>query len=129
MNASKARAWLLNVIFCLFLSKLAHCANGGFVTKLENAVDALHRKGFAHGDLRQRNILVDHDGQIKFIDFTTGARIRRRKLYPIDWSNEVLQMLRSMLGVKDTLNIRIDDKADRALLKHTVATAPVYHCH
>jgi 5'-AMP-activated protein kinase catalytic alpha subunit len=43
------------------------------------AVDYLHRNKVAHRDLKPENILIDHDKQLKVIDFGLSALYEGRK--------------------------------------------------
>lgn len=38
-------------------------------TKLQNALNILHREGYVHGDFRAPNILINKNGDVRIIDF------------------------------------------------------------
>lgn len=45
-----------------------------FTEKLRMAIETLHAKGFVHGDLREPNVLVTKEGDVKIIDFDWSGR-------------------------------------------------------
>ncbi|RDX56382.1 hypothetical protein OH76DRAFT_381468 [Lentinus brumalis] len=49
--------------------------------KPQHAVDVLHRRGFVHGDLRWRNVLVAEDGRVSLLRFDWAGRIGEAR-YP-----------------------------------------------
>ena len=46
-----------------------HCQDRRLDSKLRTAIQTLHDMKFVHGDLREPNILVTEDGDVKIIDF------------------------------------------------------------
>lgn len=53
--------------------RLADELGTGFFEELTTAVEEMHRRGVAHGDLRRRNILVTPDRKPRLIDFETAV--------------------------------------------------------
>ncbi|PCC71514.1 Predicted ATPase [Nannocystis exedens] len=45
--------------------------------QLADIVDAVHRRGVLHKDIKPRNILVDHAGQVQVIDFGIASEVPR----------------------------------------------------
>ncbi|MCY1061214.1 AAA family ATPase [Nannocystis sp. SCPEA4] len=45
--------------------------------QLAEIVDAIHRRGVLHKDIKPRNILVDHAGQVQVIDFGIASAVPR----------------------------------------------------
>jgi hypothetical protein len=45
------------------------------VTRLREGLEALHREGVVHGDVREANILVDSNGDAQLIDFDWSERV------------------------------------------------------
>ena len=53
-----------------------------FWGRLRSAVDAMHARGVAHGDLRLKNVLMSPDGEQPFlIDFATAIRLKTSGLW------------------------------------------------
>ena len=57
--------------------------NWGFTEKLRTAIQTLHDKDFVHGDIREGNILVSEDGNVKVIDFDWCRKVGEAR-YPSD---------------------------------------------
>jgi hypothetical protein len=47
--------------------------------KVEELVETLHARGVTHGDLHQKNILVDEEGQVALIDWATAQVFGTRR--------------------------------------------------
>ncbi|KZT67958.1 hypothetical protein DAEQUDRAFT_640023, partial [Daedalea quercina L-15889] len=53
------------------------------VSSLRKAVETLHAAGFVFGDLREPNVMVAEDGQVKLVDFGRSGRVGEAR-YPVD---------------------------------------------
>ena len=52
-----------------------------FTKKLRMAIETLHAKGFVHGDLREPNVLVTKEADVKIIDFDWCGKVGEAR-YP-----------------------------------------------
>jgi hypothetical protein len=66
---------------------VAHALDARFFERLRSLVERMHQRGWAHGDLRRKNILCDQGFRPYLIDFATaiyggpGSGILRRRLF------------------------------------------------
>jgi predicted Ser/Thr protein kinase len=57
-------------------------------TKALKGLEAIHKHGILHNDIREENILIDDNGDIYLIDFGMASREdtkKKRKLFEVEW--------------------------------------------
>ncbi|XP_065842688.1 uncharacterized protein [Oscarella lobularis] len=58
-------------------------------SNVEKALEYLHKKGFAHGDFREWNILITDDGLVKIVDFDWVCEESVDAVYPVHLNDTV----------------------------------------
>ena len=51
-----------------------------WATGLRGAVERLHARNLIHGDICANNVMINHDGRIKLLDFGLGQKTSGRKI-------------------------------------------------
>ncbi|RME40224.1 MAG: serine/threonine protein kinase [Planctomycetota bacterium] len=93
-------------------------------------LDAMHRAGFVHADLKPNNIMVTSDGQVKLIDLGQSARIHEAKariqgtidyIAPEQISRDVLDQRTDVFGLGATLYRVLTGRAVRTGMNQTIS--------
>ncbi len=93
-------------------------------------LDAMHRAGFVHADLKPNNIMVTTDGQVKLIDLGQSARIHEAKariqgtidyIAPEQISRDVLDQRTDVFGLGATLYRVLTGRAVRTGMNQTIS--------
>lgn len=58
-----------------FLRRIDFEEIGAKSESVRTAVEALHQRGFCHGDLSPSNVMIDNEGRLVLIDFSFAGRI------------------------------------------------------
>lgn len=82
-------------------SKKDKKALGKIVTKLFEAIFAIHRNGIVHVDLHRRNIMIENDCNVKIIDFGDSWRARD---FTIDFQRLRYRVLKHIDGWEDLVH-------------------------
>ena len=68
-------------------------------SEIRKAVDRLHAANLVHGDIDASNVMVDHEGKVKLLDFGLGCRISGRKKISAVFDRERMEVLcRTIVG-------------------------------
>ncbi len=85
-----SKAYLIEYIEGESIHPRFHSLGPAFFSDVARIVEEMHARGVAHGDLRNRNILVDANGKPHLIDFTTAWWATRW------WRKPLFRFLRSL---------------------------------
>ena len=101
--------------------------------QLADIIDGVHRRGVLHKDIKPRNILVDHAGQVQVIDF--GIASEAPRVLAVAAPPRVLEGTLAYIAPEQTgrMNRPVDSRSDLYSLGATfyemLTGAPPFHGH